>query len=110
MIVNGTLTFWPKPLLEVDLDGGRRLLGEVTRSESYRLDPEELAKLSPAHAERVRAQDGFENRRLLRTGNFDLYGNDFRWVTDYEIAAGRPGTRPTPGSSSARSGDPSSAT
>ena len=88
VIVNGTLTFWPNRLLEVDLDGGRRLLGEVTRSESYRLGPEELEKLSPAHAERVRAQDGLENRRLLRTGNFDLYGSDFRWVTDYEIAAG----------------------
>ena len=27
-------------------------------------------------------------RRLVRTGNFDLTGNDFQWVDDFEIEAG----------------------
>jgi phosphate transport system permease protein len=70
---NGTLTFWPKPLLQVELEGGERVLGEVTRVESYRPDPD----------------SEIERRRLLRTGNFDLYGNDYRWIADRDIAAGR---------------------
>jgi phosphate transport system permease protein len=69
---NGTSTFWPKPLLQVELDDGERVLGEVTRVESYRPEPDAAA----------------ERRRLLRTGNFDLYGNDYRWVADRDIAAG----------------------
>jgi phosphate transport system permease protein len=85
VVVNGTMTFWPKRLLSVELDGGRRLLGEVTRTESYRPEPEDLANLRPADAERLLGQSGLEHRRLLRTGNFDLYGNDFQWVADHEI-------------------------
>jgi phosphate transport system permease protein len=71
IVWNGTSTFWPKPLLRVELEGGERILGEVTRVESYRPEPETV-----------------EHRRLLRTGNFDLYGSDFRWVADRDIAGG----------------------
>jgi phosphate transport system permease protein len=29
---------------------------------------------------------GFANRVLYKTANFDLYGDDFRWVSEFEVA------------------------
>jgi phosphate transport system permease protein len=29
---------------------------------------------------------GFADRTLYKTANFDLYGDDFRWVSDFEVA------------------------
>jgi phosphate transport system permease protein len=31
-------------------------------------------------------QGGIANRTLYKTANFDLYGDDFRWVSDFEVA------------------------
>ncbi len=71
----GLTTFWPRPVLRLQTAGGRVVQGEVTREERYR--PEGSAPEAAA----VR-------RRLLRTGNFELTGEHFRWVSDAEIAPG----------------------
>src|SRR4029453_7721340 len=36
---------------------------------------------------RVDAQGGFAERRLIRVGNYELTGNHFQWVGDFEIAS-----------------------
>jgi phosphate transport system permease protein len=63
VLVNGTLTFWPKRIAQLTTRDGQQFLGEVTRRETYQRE----GKL-------VR-------RELLRTGNYDLYGDDFKWIT-----------------------------
>jgi phosphate transport system permease protein len=84
---NGVATFWPKPIAVVALADGKRIAGEPTREETYRLAPDMLAKLPPADRTRIAGDRGFETRTLYRTGNYDLYGDDFRWVPDHEAKA-----------------------
>jgi len=89
VIFNGTLTFWPAPLVEVTLRDGTKLLGEVTRTERYRPTPEELAAMPAEARRRIEDADGWSRRRMLRTGNFDVEGNDFHWVADTEVVSER---------------------
>jgi len=89
VISNGTLTFWPAPLHELTLRDGTRVLGEVRRTESYRPGPEELEALSADVRRGIEDAGGVATRLLLRTGNYDLYGDDFRWVSEHAIASRR---------------------
>ena len=66
--VTGLRTFWPNPVVELKLDDGTVLLGEPWRSETS-------------------TGDNPVRRRLLRTANFDLTGEDFRWVDEPRIAS-----------------------
>jgi phosphate transport system permease protein len=87
----GFATFWPGRLQAPRLHDGTRLLGEVTRVERYRPGPEVLAALPPERRTEVErtlvASDGEAERRLLRTGNYELTNEHFHWVSDFEIAA-----------------------
>jgi phosphate transport system permease protein len=60
--------FWPRPLVELTLADGTRVLGEVWDREP---DP-----ASP-HGARIR----------LKVGNRDLSGADFRWIRESEVTA-----------------------
>ena len=72
----GMGTFWPGPLREVSLADGRVRMGEVTRRE-----------IIPSAAD---SADGTgEERRLFRTGNFELTGEHFVWVRDSERVSER---------------------
>ena len=86
----GFATFWPGRLVEVRLHDGTRYLGEVTRGEDYRPGPELIAALPDARRAAVErelaARDGWASRRLLRTGNYELTNEHFRWVSGFEIA------------------------
>jgi phosphate transport system permease protein len=84
---NGVTTFWPRPLVALELVDGSRVAGEPTRSETFQPADAQLAALAPAQRERVAAAGGIAERVLYRVGNFDLYGEDFRWVSDFEVAA-----------------------
>ena len=64
--------FWQKDLLEVTLDDGRRLLGEIHARE---LVPDPAGARPPAH------------RIQMRLGNRDLTGGDFQWVDESAIRA-----------------------
>lgn len=64
IVVKGSSTFWPKPIIELTLVDDKKVLGEVVRTE------------------RFTTPTGMERRRLVRVGNYDLYGDDFRWIPD----------------------------
>ena len=88
---HGLPTFWPGPLVQVQTHGGRTLAGEVSVTESYAPEPSVVAALpegarSAAQAELDRA-DGRTRRRMLRTGNYELSGSHFNWVSDIELAS-----------------------
>lgn len=59
--------FWPAPLAQLELKDGTRVLGRQT-------DRQEI----PGEGETYRLQ--------LKTGNRDVYGLDFRWVDEDQIA------------------------
>jgi len=84
---NGVGTFWPGPLARVTLADGTVIAGEPTRSESFEPSAEQLAGASPEWHERIAAQAGLASRQLYRTGNYDLYNEDFRWVPEYLTAS-----------------------
>lgn len=82
---NGATTFWPKPIAQVTLLNGDVIAGEPTRSGLYKVGEDVLAGLSPEQRERIESTDGYADRTLYKTANFDLYGDDFRWVSDFEV-------------------------
>ena len=86
VISNGVVTFVPKPLTVVTGTDGVVTAGEPFRSELFKPTPDALAKLSPEWQARIKAENGYAGRTLYRMGNFDLYGEDFRWVADFEAA------------------------
>lgn len=67
----GLAYFWQSPLAELALRDGGTLLGEIHGWESVPVDEA--------------AWDG-ERRLRLKIGNRDLFGLDFRWVRESEIA------------------------
>jgi phosphate transport system permease protein len=83
---NGVATFWPSHIHVATLTDGSIVAGEQTRTESYRLDAERLSRLSGPIAAKIADDDRFTHRTLYRTGNYDLYAEDFRWVSEYEVA------------------------
>ena len=82
---NGISTFWPKPIEVVTTTTNERVAGEMFREETYRPAAADLAQLSEAVRARLAGADGLANRALYRTGNYDIYNEDFRWVSDYQI-------------------------
>ena len=83
---NGVTTFWPKPVAMVTLNDGTRVAGEPFRSEQYRPDAATLAEFTDAQRAGIAANDGFLGRTMYRIGNYDLFGEDFRWVADTQVA------------------------
>jgi phosphate transport system permease protein len=69
----GAATFWPVPLVLVELADGRRVLGEVAGRETG-VDP---SGETP----------GPSSRQLLRTANFELTGQHYAWFDDRGITA-----------------------
>ena len=84
---NGFTTFWPKPIAVVELRNGEMLAGEPTRGNTYRVGENVLERLTDAQRAEIEAAGGFSDRILYKTANFDLYGDDFRWVSDFEVAS-----------------------
>jgi len=87
----GVSTLWPRRVERITLRDGRVHMGEVTRDDRYRPSENVLASLPEAVAAAARAElaaaDGWAHRRLLRTGNYELTGEHFQWISDYQIAA-----------------------
>jgi len=83
---NGLSTFWPKPVYVVTTTEGTRIAGEPFRGNRFRPGDSLLERLDPATREAIAENDGYADRVLFRTGNYDLYGDDFRWVNEFEIA------------------------
>ena len=83
VLYNGATTFWPKPIDRVELTDGTVLAGTERRGTIYRPN---LAQLDADVRAEVEANDGFAYRALYQTANFDIYGDDFNWVADFEVA------------------------
>jgi len=84
---NGMTTFWPKPIAKIQLVNGAALAGEPTRTSEFRVGDDILAPLAPEVKARIEQNLGYASRVLYKTANFDLYGDDFRWVSDFEVAS-----------------------
>lgn len=84
---NGFTTFWPKPIEMVTLNTGSKLAGEPTRAGEYRVGDDLLTRLTETQKAQVIASNRVSNRTLYKTANFDLYGDDFKWVSDFEVAS-----------------------
>lgn len=87
ILYNGVLTFWPQPIYKVSLKDGAVIAGELTRVETYKPEPAELARLDQEARSDIASRGGLVNRDLYRIGNYDLYSEDYRWINDYDIAA-----------------------
>ena len=81
VLYNGATTFWPKPIDRIELSDGSVIAGVERRGTIFRPD---LPRLDPEIRAEVEANDGFAYRTLYQTANFDLYGDDFQWVADFE--------------------------
>ncbi|MBA3014167.1 MAG: phosphate ABC transporter permease PstA [Proteobacteria bacterium] len=64
VVVNGIGVFWPRQLVQLTLNDGRAVMGEVTQ---------------------VNEGVGQGQRLQLKIGNRDLYGLDFTWVNDSDV-------------------------
>ena len=73
ILINGMGYFWPKDLIQLTLNDSSLVLGEWVATEVI---PESETVEKPKGHERVQ----------LKVGNRDLYGLDFRWVDQADIA------------------------
>ncbi|TVR44104.1 MAG: phosphate ABC transporter permease PstA [Planctomycetota bacterium] len=89
----GTSTFLVSPIVEVTTLTGETYMGEPTREQTFRPGEHIFNAIPEEHQQRIRddieAAYGYANRRLLRTGNAELTGNYFTWVTDIMVAEER---------------------
>jgi phosphate transport system permease protein len=89
VVFQGTSTFWPRTVWQVQTIDGRTFLGEVATSETYEPDPIVYDRLPEAQRQRAREHvernGGQSSREMLRTGNFDVSGTHFTWVSDFEV-------------------------
>lgn len=82
---NGIITFYPKSIEVVTLKDGQMVAGEPSRSELFKPTAEVFESLEPTSRQAIEANKGFAKRVLYRTGNFDLYNEDFKWVAEHNI-------------------------
>ncbi len=86
VVYNGAFTFYPKQIETLTLHNGQKIAGENVRSELFKPGPEVLTKLPQRTLDKIARDKGYVSRTLYRTGNFDLYNEDFRWVSAYDVA------------------------
>ena len=90
VLVQGAGTFWPLPLDRFTLHDGRTLMGEVSRAEHFEPGDAVIEQLTGETRVAAKALigggDGTALRRLVRIGNYELTGEHFNWVTEFEIA------------------------
>jgi phosphate transport system permease protein len=84
VIYVGVLTFWPVAIEVVTRADGKIVAGEVFRTERYRV-PEDAVKAAPADAKaKIEADLDFAERTLYRVGNYDIFGEDFVWIPEFD--------------------------
>jgi phosphate transport system permease protein len=89
ILVRGISTFWPGPISRFETWEGSVYMGEITRTETFTPSKEQIGTLNPEAGERAEQflsrGKGQSLRRLVRTGNFELTGEHFHWVPEYEV-------------------------
>ncbi len=88
VIRQGAGTFWPVPAVEVKTASGT-FLGEVTHDEEFRPSPGTVTSGSAAdsRAASTAAAGAPQTRRQFRVGNFEITGEHYHWVPQYEVQA-----------------------
>ena len=90
VVATGLATFWPRPLVAIEMVSGERYLGEIADSETYAPQAQDLAGLTgdlrAAAEARLSAGGGEARRMLVRTGNYELTGVHYRWISDFAVA------------------------
>lgn len=84
--VRGLAHFWPAEVLDAQYyhqGKAEHVIGEIRKTETV-----PLARLREAGVQ-VESDAPVVTRHLLRVGNRDLYGRDFRWVIDANLRARR---------------------
>jgi len=85
----GTANFWPLPIVQVETVTGKTHLGEVTRYQTFIPSIANLEHFPDSQQLALRKQfaeeDGYASRKLVRTGNYDLTGTRFHWVSEFNI-------------------------
>jgi phosphate transport system permease protein len=85
----GAANFWPLKITQIDAVQGNAYLGEITRQQRFQPTAANLAHFDDVQRSHVRSSlastDGYAVRRLLRTGNFDLTGTRFHWISTFNI-------------------------
>ena len=74
LLLNGTGLFWPKKVVLLTLQDGRKVAGEITERETI---PQPDAPAGTAVTHRIK----------LKQGNRDLYGTDFLWIDEADIVS-----------------------
>ncbi len=69
---NGLGFFWPKNVVEIELKGGGKAIGQIT-------DREEIPQPGAPPGTPLKS------RVQLKIGNRDIYGTDFRWIEEENI-------------------------
>ncbi|MCC7145504.1 MAG: phosphate ABC transporter permease PstA [Phycisphaeraceae bacterium] len=82
VLYQGLVTFWPQPVVRMQLADGRTLMGEVTRREADRSQAPAAEAPAPPSQPTAAADP---HRDLLRTGNFELTGAHFAWVDEADV-------------------------
>lgn len=82
---NGLLTFYPSKIDVVKLNNGSSVAGEFMRSEVYKPEPSDQPSLPASAKKEMESNRGYLRRFLYKTGNFDLYNEDYKWVPAYEV-------------------------
>jgi phosphate transport system permease protein len=67
---NGIATLWPVAVPQFQTLDGSVYMGEVTRAESFRSNDAEVRVL---------------HRKLVRTGNYEISGEHFTWISDHDV-------------------------
>jgi phosphate transport system permease protein len=83
---NGVVTFWPAPVHVLTTTDGKVMAGEPSRTEEFRVGPDSLRALPGPVQRKIISNAGFAERTLYRTGNYDIYNEDTRWIPAYEVA------------------------
>ena len=86
ILYNGFLTFYPRPILVVELKDGSKVAGDLMRTEVSTLSADQQSGIGSTNSGKADENPTTSQRMLLRTGNFDLYNEDFKWVGDHQIA------------------------
>jgi len=73
ILVNGLGVFWPTDVVRLTLQDGRVIIGQVAQREAI---PQPGAPAGTPPKSRIK----------IKQGNRDLYGNDFVWVDDDQVA------------------------
>ena len=111
ILLEGGKTFWPLPVVKVELLDGKVYMGEPNREESYTLSGAMYAGLPDAMRDKLRPEflaaadikPGADHaatdaaiaadstakitahRTLYRTGNFELMNEHFHWISDFAV-------------------------